>query len=520
MRNNLKITIFFLLLASLQLSCSKENKTQNEVDSTVEQKGVELSDFAVLLSKAVYNDAQLRSFIKSESIRQFDKDYDVFYPLVKDRIIYDGLTFRDILIYYDSDNKLDAIEKEEPLLNILVPDWSWVDESCFSPNNWDTTSQEVVVTFENSDDSVPLFGNGEFLGTIQGNIIPSGPVLVVKRNERMVYNPTKSSIDAYAFVDEEFDGCTNIETRGTVYEHDYEFSTSQPDDEVLTLGLSPKIRQAYSESVKDYHLPQRDHIYYDMTSDKNTGVLDFHYSERLLRFRFTDGNIPGLYDDTVVGNDMNLVSNESPGKALTDEELKQMIWCEGNLEVVFHVMAGSREYRRTKSFQFKDAFSVSEVHFEWFQNFFRTVTWRYYEIDPMTLVPKWISLNWKLFTWDLTQFPTAYCVWAEEVDSGASITRSHQCSFKYANNFSQSTTVEAGINNTITLKMGFGTGESLESTNQESITIATKEENDDLGQTWVQYTDPVITHINGKTTEIYRYSTGSFDFLIVPQQDF
>lgn len=40
--------------------------------------------FAEILSKAVYNHAELRAFLKAQALKQFDNDYDVFYPLVKE----------------------------------------------------------------------------------------------------------------------------------------------------------------------------------------------------------------------------------------------------------------------------------------------------------------------------------------------------------------------------------------------------------------------------------------------------
>lgn len=52
---------------------------------------------------------------------QFDNDYDIFYPLVKNKIVYDNQSLRDILLSYCKDeNELVQIEQSLPLLNILV----------------------------------------------------------------------------------------------------------------------------------------------------------------------------------------------------------------------------------------------------------------------------------------------------------------------------------------------------------------------------------------------------------------
>ena len=135
-------------------SCTKENEeTINEAESPVVMNENErsLSDFAVILSKAINQEPELREFIRNEALKQFDKDHDVFYPFVKDAMVAGDKTFRDILADYDYENKLSSIELELPLLDILVPDWSWIASECFSVNNWDTNEDLVSVTYRTSE---------------------------------------------------------------------------------------------------------------------------------------------------------------------------------------------------------------------------------------------------------------------------------------------------------------------------------------------------------------------------------
>lgn len=54
--------------------------------------------FAKLLSQAASGSIEVRRFLKKEATKQFDNDYDVFYPLVKNKIVADGKSFRDILL--------------------------------------------------------------------------------------------------------------------------------------------------------------------------------------------------------------------------------------------------------------------------------------------------------------------------------------------------------------------------------------------------------------------------------------
>lgn len=69
-------------------------------------------EFAVILSKAVYENEALREFLKSEALTQFDKDYDVFYPWTKNELVTDGqsleISFLDMMrsIYFRESKRL------------------------------------------------------------------------------------------------------------------------------------------------------------------------------------------------------------------------------------------------------------------------------------------------------------------------------------------------------------------------------------------------------------------------------
>ena len=78
-----------------------------------------LVQFAKVLSKATYDRRDVRAFLKKEAVKQFDKNYDVLYELAKDEMI-NGETFREILVSYSSEEEMQEIEANVPLLNILV----------------------------------------------------------------------------------------------------------------------------------------------------------------------------------------------------------------------------------------------------------------------------------------------------------------------------------------------------------------------------------------------------------------
>ncbi len=114
-------------------SCTKAEITDAYSSDSEAENNVSLKDFASVLSKAVHENKDLRLFIKEQALEQFDKDYDVFYPFVKDKVVADGKTFRDIILQYSTPSELGQIEQKYPMLNILVPDWAWI--GCFSVNS-------------------------------------------------------------------------------------------------------------------------------------------------------------------------------------------------------------------------------------------------------------------------------------------------------------------------------------------------------------------------------------------------
>ena len=136
----MKIFLIFIgMLGLLLSSCSHDDDYMGSVrkDNLLEtDDGVKminpaykekyLVEFADILSKAVYDSEDVREFIKRESLKQFDKNYDVLYYLVKDENIGEK-TFRDILISYSSIEDIEEIETNVPLLNIFVSKIAFFD---------------------------------------------------------------------------------------------------------------------------------------------------------------------------------------------------------------------------------------------------------------------------------------------------------------------------------------------------------------------------------------------------------
>ena len=79
-----------ILFSAILFSCSDDHelspiKTVTEISksSNIDAQ----KQFANLLSKAIYERKELRSFLKEEALDLFDNDYDIFYPFVKNKKI-------------------------------------------------------------------------------------------------------------------------------------------------------------------------------------------------------------------------------------------------------------------------------------------------------------------------------------------------------------------------------------------------------------------------------------------------
>lgn len=197
--------------------------------------------FAKLLSQAASGSIEVRRFLKKEATKQFDNDYDVFYPLVKDKIVADGKSFRDILLSYTTDpSELTEIEQSQLLLNILIPDLTLFWD--FNAEKWDVNDAEIVVMCRD-DESDTMYENGEDVGQMEKGEIPGFPCLVVKNNERMRVKSvnTCSGEATYEFVSDAFDGSKRTERPVTRH---WEQDMPLEETEDLSKGVSPSIFKA------------------------------------------------------------------------------------------------------------------------------------------------------------------------------------------------------------------------------------------------------------------------------------
>lgn len=253
-----RLSIFVSLLLTLLLSCTKnENLLEKpQEDST------SIEQFSILLSKAVYSEPSLRNFIKDEALQRKDFDFDVFYPLVKNELVDGERTFQEILEEYDTSNVLPLVEMEHPLLTIFVPDWSWVNDDCFSVKKWDCSIPDVGVSFLAGNNARKIYWNGEYAFTMKAGEFCSTPTMIVKDNDRLVADahtkcPGKQTYSFFCddLIDLSSKSLPKTKTSSsyTTYDLPYEVASDFVDNTVLTKRTS----SAYAVNAHDERVFQR-----------------------------------------------------------------------------------------------------------------------------------------------------------------------------------------------------------------------------------------------------------------------
>ena len=163
---------YFILLCIVVLmhaftACDSDDNISNELNAKIKTSELTIGEaeaqksFAKILSVAAVKDKALRLFLKSEAEKQYDKDYDVFYPFVKDKIVKGNKTFREILASYASEKEITTIENSVPLLTIMIPNLSAFE--AFSIEKWDVSDDQIAVTYVKDNDKSVFYAEGDSL---------------------------------------------------------------------------------------------------------------------------------------------------------------------------------------------------------------------------------------------------------------------------------------------------------------------------------------------------------------------
>ena len=362
-----KIILSVILVGAL--SCS----TNNDVED-----GLILEDagerFSQILSEVVSNEELVREFIREESLKQFDKDYDVFYPLVKDKCINGDKSFKDYLVEYSDERTISKIEGELPLLNIYVPDYSWI--GAFSVNSWNPSEGDIAVAYKKGS-RILIYISGSYVGDLEENEYPDFPVLIIKNNERLRYNRQTKSGEQYSFIDDVFDKSKTCETKVEWREHyDQLYEIAEPDNYVSPEVLDERVISAYNEFKGDDTKYQRDFVYFGLSNNNSTGRLNTYIREFLYKFRFANALNGGLYDTKEDANpefvDGHMPSSyDTKRDSLSLNNLRNKDFrIEGNLEMQFYIISGNKNGAsnvtlKVMTIPFNELFTYDKVRVEY-----------------------------------------------------------------------------------------------------------------------------------------------------------
>ena len=106
-----------------------------------------------------------------------------------------------------------------------------------------------------------------------------------------------------------------------------------------------------------------------------------------------------------------------------------------------------------------------------------------------------------------------YIVEFKERDTGATTVLSGSQSYQFATNFN--TSGEWGSGN---VKIGYGSGVSSQVNRTFNWSVTLTDADDNLGSSFVQYVNPIVTNISGSKATLMTYSTGSIKFQVLPIQ--
>lgn len=522
-------TIFILLGFLLFSACDKMSvdTVDNTEDISTKDQAECLKSFAMIMSKALYNEPELRAFVREEALQRRDLDYDVFYPWVKDAEIRDGLTFENIVKMYDSNDELDLIVKSVPLLTILVPDWSWVNEECFSPRSWQTDSPDVGVSYRSSSDQHEIYHNGEYVFSMKDGEFSDSPILIVKNNERIAYSGmTKSGEGVYVFDPEEYiDVRSDVETKTKHTYETIELDYTTATNTIAAPLLQNRVRSACGMTAGS-SVPQRDYIYYGMTPSVTQGSVNKNYYERLYAIKIS-GSAKGVFDDPVgetsTGTDFKgkYIGFVGRKEYMTDDEIASTVWGEGSIELMIKVYAGGMPLVKKLSVPFGDAFEAKQIELKTGINWLGAVQSRTYYLnipednDASGVVePKWIDVDYDLFYWDLTTYPSEYYVEFYECDASSSITKNFEHTYSYMNNFTASSEVSTEM-----IKVGWSSGASATTSKTVKYSESYTQDDDNFGNFVVQYGDKIVLSQTNSHATIKTYSTGYVDAMIIPRYE-
>lgn len=492
------------------VTAQSDSSTNISADKAKEECMV---SFAQILSAATFDNKDVREFLKTEALKKFDKNYDILYLAVKDEMIGD-LTFRQTLASYSSEEAIDSIEANVPLLNIYLTCTAFLE---IYPEDLDTEDKFTPIAVSVKD-SVDFFCGGEKELSLPKGEIPDCHVFVVGENSRVVVNEVTASNKSlsargFRFIDEAFDG--TIE--------------NSANKSVVASGniIGARAVQAFGYFYADDNSVnrkefQRDYIYYGLTPDKRTGSLIRSVSEYLAYIKISPSAMNTMADQEEDPQIKNLTPEKKKGDPWTYSELLNQVWTRGAFNIRFDVITSNHNEPQTVYIPltpdqlWQMSYSYRKQHKTWFRR-----TRYFYSVFPDKFTAKDIYLDCpiSLGRWDISQESLCRYINIFEEDKSAEVTKS----VTYEMEETKSDVVKDGVKinlgtdtASVTVEVGGSNSSSDQKKSYVTVTEKWSEGADKLGSVRIEYHDPVIdARIAPNRFFMHTYSTGTVEFGIV-----
>lgn len=515
-----KFNLLILLGVFIFVGCSDneldnnfyhENPDFEEVVDTEKH----LVEFAKVLSKAVHERKDVREFLKNEALKQFDCNYNVLYYLVSDELIGDE-SFRDILISYSSEEVIDQVERNVPLLNILIPELHFFD---VFPEELDVDDDEIPVAVPIETKTI-LYFNGEEELSLDNREIPGFHVFVVNENRQVIIpqnNLKSGAAKTIEFKSPNFDGSKVISNNSIL-------KSTTASEEVLGSKAIKSWQYFYAnDGSVNQKAFQRDYIYYGITPNQRSGSFN-HSIDEYISYIEVD---PVLYyeiADDKRGNDGDpYVENPTVSQEknpMTADEIYKKMWTQGAFNFRFEIIKSnsSTPIRKHVTIKPKDLWdfdiTYTRRHSTWFRRSKHTYTIDLSKMKPTKVFlrnlenPQEVAMGkWNIQEESLKRHIMVY---EEDLTAETKLTKEIESIHVHKANFKGNVKVNIGIAET-----GWEAGYNYENTTREKQTVEVKYQtgDDHLGDFELYFYDPVITdRIASNLYEIKTYSSGGFKF--------
>lgn len=547
------ITLIFSALFFFN-SCSKAIPDYSEESKIIaiwnEQDA--LRDFSIALSKVISTNESARVLLKNEAMRQFDNDYDVLFANASGMVVADGKTFAEMIQEALGETAtVEDILSLVPTLTIYVTDITWLDPDGFRADRWDTSDRRVSVTYIGTGkECEKLYANGSFIGRIEPYTIPGGPVLIVKKNERVRAKAnTRAGVNdnPYEFIADAFNpAMNNVDTKGSGLYYTGPYTTGWVPGEtagdhspVVTASMlnsyNPDIITAYNLFLGNPNALPNDYIFYGMTGDGTPGHLNNNVRSKIVRFKIAPNSFDALFDDTVGANKdrkfSNSFSTDDNGQgysaAPSTATIYSKLWSEGSLEINVKVFIASTDGTNQQFLNYyydvtaHDLFTIKSnsikkeqwgtTPIKWY------ITWRYSitNRNATTLVEKWYypANSPYLPTWDLVNNSQFYLIISEH-DSGATESKSFTVVTKKATTTTLKLNVEVPD---FPVKAEIGWNLTDEESISEVTNVSCTNGNDEIIDLGISYRDKYIDYkISDDQWILKTYGDDRFSFCILP----